>query len=101
MENRRFKTEMAGHLPISSLLAEKEILSKYKVKKEWWWKQKWGHCAERKYEGGKKKNNSLHAYLKLIFAVCCSKLLHFLMQIIVFFVAKRMGEEPCSVITVY
>jgi len=40
MENRRFKTEMAGHLPISSLLAEKEILSKYKVKKEWWWKQK-------------------------------------------------------------
>lgn len=100
MENRRFKTEMAGHLPISSLLAEKEILSKYKVKKEWWWKQKWGHCAERKYEGGE-KNNSLHAYLKLIFAVCCSKLLHFLMQIIVFFVAKRMGEEPCSVITVY
>lgn len=69
MENRTFKTEMAGHLPISSLLAEKEILSKYKVKKEWWWKQKWGHCAERKYEGGEKKEQLTTCIFKT--HICC------------------------------
>lgn len=88
MENRRFRTETPGHLLISSLLPEKEeILSKCKVKKEWWMKQKWDSCTERKIWRGKKPSKTTHydAQLKLIFAVRCIRLLHFLMQIIVFF----------------